>query len=288
MMSYRKSMVGLSAVVLAGFMVMGNSCGEELDTPAPTPPPTFVTPPTPAPVTFRVTIENVSMTGRISTDRAGGAVPLSPGAWAVFNGTDPLFTVGAMADSGTRLIAEDGFPSFPAGLAPPAAMGMTKLELLLAAGVTRVGTFAAPGAGKIGPDTPAIFPGETASFTITATPGDRLQIQTMFVQSNDWFYAFRQGNQQGIALFDANNNPIAGVLDPDAVLVVYDAGTEADTAPGTGPTMPPGPVQKPVQDPMAISVGTDESVPIQNARTRHNFPFPANSEVIRVTIAPQG
>lgn len=264
---------GIAGLAIAATTVFA-ACGDDATSPG-------------TPITFTVTIENISAMATVPTDRAGGTVPLSPGAYAVFNGSDPLFTEGELADSGTRLIAEDGFPSFPDQLAPPATQGTTELELLAAAGVTGVGVFSSPGAGSVGPATPGIFTGETATFTITASRGDRLQVETMFVQSDDWFYAFEQSGQPGLALFEGGN-PISGVLDVDDVMVVYDAGTEVDAAPGTGPTAPPGAVQKPVQDPAATNVGTDESVPIQNARDRHaSFTIPANSSVLRVTVTPQ-
>jgi len=116
-----------------------------------------------------------------------GTVPLSPGAWAVFSGSDPAFTVGANADEGTERIAEDGFPG------PPLPLGTKSTLLAAAAGVRRSGVFQSPG----GPDNgPVIFAGETATFTILASPGDRLQFETMFVQSNDWFYGFGGGGHR--------------------------------------------------------------------------------------------
>ena len=226
-----------------------------------------------AEATFTVTVENVSTPGLLSTDRAMGAVPLSPGTYVTFRGDDPSFTPGELADSGTRLIAEDGFP------APmPFIMDRTELEILQGApDAVEVGVFSSPGGT---PDVPALFPGETASFSFTASEGERLQIETMFVQSNDWFLAFGDG---GLDLFDDEGNPVSG--DVTDRIALYDAGTEIDAAPGEGPTMPPGAVQKPVQDPMATDVGTDESEPIQLARGRHpDFTIPANSEVIRVTV----
>ena len=222
--------------------------------------------------TFTVTVENVSTPGLIATERAMGTVPLSPGAYVTFTGDDPAFTPGELADSGTRLIAEDGFP-FPL----PFVMDPTEVEILQdAPNAIEVGSFASPG----GPDNgPALFAGERASFVVSASPGERLQIETMFVQSNDWFFGFGDG---GLELFEGDE-PVSG--DVTDRIALYDAGTEEDTAPGTGPTMPPGPVQKPVQDPMATDVGTDESVPIALARERHpGFAIPANAEVIRVTI----
>lgn len=221
----------------------------------------------PQPVTFTVTVKNVSVPGTIASDRAMGTVPLSPGAFAVFRGTDPTFTPGQSADKGTESIAEDGFPG-------PPLPGTKSTMLASAANVSQSGVFQSPG----GPtNTPGIFAGETATFTITASPGDRLQIATMFVQSNDWFYGFGNG---GLALF-SGNTPASG--DVTSQLGLYDAGTEQDTPPGTGA------FQKPVQDPMAMNVGPSESVPIQPAAQRHpDYKIPAATSVISVTITPQG
>lgn len=219
---------------------------------------------------FTVTVENVSKPGTLATDRAMGAVPISPGVYAVFRGNDPVFTVGGRADSGTELIAEDGFPS--PDLSPPGTTG-TKLTLLKAtAGIRDLGTFASPGGT---PDKPGIFPGESASFNITASPGDKLQIEAMFVQSNDWFYGFRNG---GLNLFDGGN-PVNG--DVSAAVMVYDAGTEADTAPGTGPN------QKPVQGPMVTNQGPADPNPIIRPASETGFTVPPISSLIRVTIMPR-
>lgn len=217
------------------------------------------------PHTFTVTVANVSTPGTLATDRAMGTVPLSPGAFAVFTGSDPAFTPGSTADVGTERIAEDGFPG------PPLPLGTKSTLLAAAPNVTQSGVFQSPG----GPDNgPAIATGETATFTITASPGQRLQFETMFVQSNDWFYAFGNG---GLPLF-SGNTPVRG--DVTGQLVLYDAGTEQDTPPGAGP------YQKPVQDPMATNVGpADPNTKIRLAST-DGFPIPATSAVIRVTITP--
>jgi hypothetical protein len=208
--------------------------------------------------TFTVNIQNVSLPGTLATDRAMGTVPLSPGVYAVFSGPDPVFTPGSEADEGTELIAEDGFT-------------MIKAQMLAASTAAGSGTFESPG----GPDAgPAIFAGEMATFTISATPGDRLQLETMFVQSNDWFYAFGGG---GLELFEGDT-PVSGDVTPQ--LVLYDAGTEEDTAPGTGPD------QKPVQDPAATNVGlADDNAQIRSA-SEDGFAIPATASIIRVTITP--
>ncbi len=213
------------------------------------------------PTTFELKIENISQPNTLATDRAMGTVPLSPPAVAVFTGDDPMFTEGQMANLGTARIAEDGFPD-------------EMLAILTAAtNVKQSGAAPSPG----GPDNgPALFARESVTITLEAEPGDKLQFETMFVQSNDWFYAFTGG---GIDLFNGDT-PLSGDL--TGRLEVYDAGTEQDTAPGTGPD------QKPVQDPTATNVGPDEDVNIQTARQRHpSFTVPANNAVIRVTLTPQ-
>ena len=217
--------------------------------------------PTPQPTTFSVTIENVSQANTVATDRAMGTVPLSPPAFAIFTGDDPMWQAGETANLGTTRIAEDGFAD-------------EMIAILTAApNVTVSGVAESPG----GPDNgPALFAGESITATFTASPGDKMQFETMFVQSNDWFYAFPSG---GVDLFDGDT-PVSGDL--TSRVGVYDAGTEQDTAPGTGPD------QKPVQEPTATNVGPDENVAIQNARQRHpDFTIPANEAVIKVTIAAQ-
>ncbi len=157
-----------------------------------------------------------------------------------------MFTEGQKANLGTARIAEDGFPD--------------EMLAILAAATNVKQSGAAPSPG--GPDNgPALFAGESVTITLQAEPGDKLQFETMFVQSNDWFYAFTGG---GIDLFNGDT-PLSGDL--TGRVEVYDAGTEQDTAPGTGP---------------------DEDVNIQTARQRHpSFTVPANNAVIRVTLTPQ-
>lgn len=214
----------------------------------------------PAAQRFTVTVYNVTEPGTLPTDRAMGAVPLSPVVYAVFSGANPMFTVGAAADVGTERIAEDGFP-------------MQKVKMLGSMqGVGSHGAAAQP-AGKA----PAVEPGESATFTVMAAPGYRLQMATMFVQSNDWFYAFGDG---GLPLFDGTT-PVSGEV--TSRLVLYDAGTEADTPPGTGP------YQKPAQDPKATDIGPADSVDrVELAERRHpSFTIPPTASIIRVIITPE-
>jgi hypothetical protein len=211
---------------------------------------------------FMVRVENVSMPNTIPTMRANGTVPLSHGVYAVYPAGRSIFMAGQAADMGTERIAEDGFTTEKTNM------------LNNTTGISYHGEFVAPG----GPDNgSAIFAGEVSTFMVTARPGDRLQIQTMFVQSNDWFYSFGDG---GLNLFDGST-PITG--DVTSKLVLYDAGTEADTAPGTGPN------QKPAQGPLDKNVGpNDATTTITVATQRHTqFTIPATSSVVKITITPQ-
>ncbi|MDQ3021240.1 MAG: spondin domain-containing protein [Bacteroidota bacterium] len=209
---------------------------------------------------FKVLIENVSTPNTIASPRINGTVPLSHGVYAIY-ASGSLFTPGQVSDEGTSRIAEDGFTTVKTN------------DLNNTAGIMEHGEFVAPG----GPDSgAAIFAGESSMFMVKANPGEKLQIQSMFVQSNDWFYSFNGG----LSLFNGTT-PISG--DMTSNLVLYDAGTEADEAPGTGP------YQKPVQGPTQMNFGPDDAVNmITDARTRHSqLNIPATTSVIRITVTPQ-
>ncbi len=84
-----------------------------------------------------------------------------------------------------------------------------------------------------GTDPAPAFPGEAYEATFTAAPGERVSFVTMFVQSNDWFFAFAP---EGLELFD-DGAPITGDITDAAA--VWDAGTEIDQEPGTGADQAP-------------------------------------------------
>ena len=209
-------------------------------------------------VTFYAWIENVGNGDEV----AGGAVPLSPGVWAVHNTTDPLFTVGE-ADRGEGLegIAEDGDPS-------ALAAALESNGAVLSSGV-----FNTPfGAEEPGP----LLPGGMYPFTFQAFPGDYLSLATMFVQSNDLFYA-PDGN--GVALFDAEGNPRRTNI--TQYMLLWDAGTEVNEEPGVGANQAPrqsGP-----------NTGDDENGTVvlieDGAAGPGGFTYPRAADIIRVTIA---
>ncbi|HSA57501.1 MAG TPA: spondin domain-containing protein [Gemmatimonadaceae bacterium] len=213
----------------------------------------------PVSTTFTVTIENVSTQGTLAVTRLDGVVPLSPGVWAVYTNLNPLFLIGEPVVESLERLAEDG---------DNAAEGARVAGLTAAEG----GTFEAPGGAD---NSPLIFPGETVTFTFSAVPGDRLMIETMFAQSNDWFFAF---SGAGLDLFDGST-PVTG--DVTSQIVLYDAGTEADTPPGTGPDQ--APVQAAPNTGAADPDSTLRLVPV----TDTTLALPPLTSIIRVTITAQ-
>ncbi len=145
----------------------------------------------------------------------GLIVPLSPGAWAVHQtGTNPIYELNE-PDYGEGLegVAEDGTP------------GVLANSLSTKASVRISDLFNTPvGASAPGP----IGPGQSYKFTFTASQGESLSLATMFIQSNDWFYAF---DESGIQLFQ-NGAAISGNV--TSQIALYDSGTEIDEYPGAG------------------------------------------------------
>ncbi|MEA2000343.1 MAG: spondin domain-containing protein [Actinomycetota bacterium] len=162
--------------------------------------------------TFTVTISNVSADTAVPT-------PLAPGAFTVHTSMDTLFTEGQPdRGEGLEALAEDGDPSSL----------VTSLQAIET--VATAGAFANPdGGSEAGP----ALPGSNYSFTFEAVPGDYLSFATMFVQSNDWFFA---PMSSGISLFDGAV-PLEG--DVTDLVGLWDAGTEVDEEPGLGANQPP-------------------------------------------------
>lgn len=199
--------------------------------------------------TFTVTLANVSSTETLTP---AVPVPLSPGVWTLGDSDDVLLTVGE-ADKGEGLegIAEDGDPS--------------SLAAALESQVSQVGVFNTPvNADEPGP----IRPGGAYEATFTAEDGDKLNLTTMFIQSNDWVYATRE---DGVALFE-NGEAVTG--DISEQLGLYDVGTEADETPGLGEN----------QAPRQAGPDTGEADPDTAVRAAN---VALNGQVIRVTLSTQ-
>lgn len=149
----------------------------------------------------------------------GITVPLSPTAYAVFKGDNPIFMAGKPAmDNGLESLAEDGNPA------------MLKTALQSDKQVSSAGVTNTPdGASSPG----ILLPGHTYQFTVDAKEGDRLTLATMFAQSNDWFYST---GMNGIPFF-TKGVPVSG--DVSSQIDLWDAGTEANEEPGIGSNQAP-------------------------------------------------
>ncbi len=184
---------------------------------------------------------NPSALGATLAAWTGTNTPLAPVAYTVQPKAGALFSAGQAASAGLQSLAEDGSP----------------VALVGELAATNSGAAAIPhGANGPGPILP---PAGNYSFEITAGAGDRLSLATMFVQSNDWFFAL-----DGVPLFDSSGRPIEGDLTQAARL--WDAGTEVDqpvgfganqaprqAGPNTGPAQ--GSVVKQVADPAFANPG---------------------------------
>ena len=209
---------------------------------------------------FRVRIENVSTGDTLQTMDGSVAVPLSPGAFAVHTEPGVFFTPDEPASQGLERVAEDGTPGTLVE-----SLGGMEMSATVSAFDTPVG------ASSPGP----LAPGDVYEFELTATPGARLSFVTMFVQSNDLFYA---PGPEGIALF-ADGEPVDGSVTQQVML--WDAGTEVNEEPGAGPN------QAPRQS--AADTGDDENATVRPiSAVGDGFSYPAVADVISVTVTPTG
>lgn len=194
-------------------------------------------------------------------DVTGVTVPLSPGSYAVHNSGFELHRTGEPASVGIERIAEDGDPA------------ESVAALAADSNVSSSGAFLRPdGASEDGP----IGPGGSYSFNVTASPGDQLSLATMFVQSNDLYYAFAGS---GLALFDGTT-PISG--DMTAQLRLFDAGTEGDQEPGVGPDQV---IRQSAAD--TGPAGEGLIVRIGDGGSNDGFTYGPNTTYIQLTITPQ-
>lgn len=189
--------------------------------------------------TFTIKITNVSQDDTLKVPGAAALkAPIAPGVFVV----DPAmtaFTPGNAASPELQSLAEDG--------------DFEPLQKALQA--------------KFGDRAGMFVPG--LEFTVTAKPGDRLSFATMFVQSNDKFYAPDGGS---LALFDADGKPVSGDL--TAFVRLFDAGTEVDQQPGAGTDQAPR--QK------SANQGADQKGVV--AEANDGFAYPAVAEVVRLQI----
>ncbi|MBS1794264.1 MAG: spondin domain-containing protein [Acidobacteria bacterium] len=206
--------------------------------------------------TFKVRIENISGSeGLAAADGSKYPFALSPGLYIASNENTGLFKVGKRAGEALERQAEDGNPEFLAK------------KLLTSVGSARMGIFNMP----VGADKPApILPGGAYEFTFTAEEGAKLNFIAMYGQSNDLFYA----PEKALELF-VDGKALSGDITDKVML--WDAGTEVNQAPGIGADQAPR--QK------AANTGAAESVAV--GPVKDGFTYPNTKDVLRVTITAQ-
>ena len=208
---------------------------------------------------FVVRLENVSTDGTLNVASIGSTqpVPLSPGAYIVHREADdsPLLLPRDAANAGLEAVAEDGNVSFYAEAVPGSAIFNT----------------------PVGSDAPGpIGPGAAYEFTFQAVDGDKLGFVTMFIPSNDWFYTPTDADNS-LDLF-VDGQPVSGeVIASD--IAIWDAGTEVDEEPGTGPNQ--------VQRQEAPNTGDPDPDTRVSSLTGRGQSVSLNGPVLRVTITPQ-
>jgi hypothetical protein len=202
---------------------------------------------------FKVRIENISNSdGLAAVDGSKYPFALSPGVFVVTGDKMNFFKAGKKADAGLEAQAEDGNPE------------ILSKSLLTEIGSTKMGIFNMPfGADKAAP----ILPGGAYEFTFTAEEGQKLNFIAMYGQSNDLFYA----PEKAIDLFVKGEALSGDITDK---LVLWDAGTEVNQAPGIGDQQAPR--QK------AANTGADEKGVV--GMVKDGFSYPNTKDVLKVTI----
>lgn len=206
--------------------------------------------------TFKVRIENISSAdGLAAADGSKYPFAVSPGLFVVTNDKTNFFKAGKKASDGLEAQAEDGNPE------------LLSKNLLSAIGSSKMGIFNMPvGAEKASP----ILPGGAYEFTFTAEEGMKLNFIAMYGQSNDLFYA----PEKAIDLF-TKGEALSG--DITGKLMLWDAGTEVNQAPGIGDQQAP-------RQKMA-NTGTEENGVVGSVKD--GFSYPNTKDVLKVTIMRQ-
>jgi len=176
----------------------------------------------------------------------------------------------------------------------PTTFDVTIENVSSAKPLTKAGAFNTP----VGADGPGpLMPGEAYEFSFAVGPneipgsGMQLSFASMFVQSNDVFYAFDAG---GLALFDDNGTPDDesddtprfqdGPVDVTDQVSYWDAGTEVDQEPGTGDTQAPrqdGPDTGPEENGDLVQITDDDG---DGRPEDSGFEYPSVADGLQLTI----
>jgi hypothetical protein len=128
--------------------------------------------------------------------------------------------------------------------------------------------------------TGALAMGQAYEITFTAGKGQKISFASMFGESNDWFFA---PGPNGIALYDAQGNPVSG--DVTSQVSLWNAGTEIDQEPGVGdsvgPNQPAPDDGAPDPDATVRALGTTTTL-----ADGSSFTLPAITDMIKVTLTP--
>jgi hypothetical protein len=207
-------------------------------------------------VKFKVRIENVAAAdGLAAADGSKYPFALSPGLFVVTAKRMDFFKNGKTAAAALEAQAEDGNPE-----------PLSK-SLLKTIGSTDMGVFNTPaGAEKPSP----ILPGGVYEFAFTASAGMKLNLIAMYGQSNDLFYA----PEKTIDLFAGGEALTGDITDR---LLLWDAGTEVNQAPGIGADQAPR--QK------APNTGAAETLGV--GPVKDGFVYPQTKDVLKVTITKE-
>ncbi len=132
------------------------------------------------------------------------------------------------------------------------------------------GVFNTPtGASSPGPATP----GSGYNFSFYAAPGEYVSFATMFVQSNDWFFA---PDENGIPVYRTDGTPNTG--DVTSYVALWDSGTEGDQPVGIGVD----------QAPRQTGPDTGPDDPDSQVRQVLSQDLPPTSQLIRATLSQIG
>jgi hypothetical protein len=228
--------------------------------------------------TFTIRLANTAPTDFYPDDAAtGGEIWLTPGAWAVHTGENPIFTQGEAASIGLEALAEAGPPVGFEG-EPGLVDELPDADGVISAGAyTPADTVEDPNDPMGGvPGAPPVAPGGAFEFQVEAQPGQRLSVASMYVPSNDVFVS----PATGLALYDDSGNPVDGELTGD--LGLWDAGTEVNGSPVSDPTGAPRQANN-----GGPGAGATEGVVHPVGMTNDAFEYADPGDVLRVTLEPQ-
>lgn len=216
----------------------------------------------PAGVRFTVRVDNIAHKAlRVSTGDSAD-MQLSPVAWVVHRGPNPLFTPGEIDRGiGLKPLAESGRPA-------PLLLSIANMK---SPDVHLVGFESSP----LGAPRPGMLnAGQSYEFEIEARPGHRLSLVMMLAESNDGLIAT---GPAAIDLFDGGR-AISG--DVTSRLSLWDAGTEVNEDPGLGPNT--GRKQG------APHAGDPERNPVRPiAEAEYGKAWPPVGRIVRITIVPK-